>query len=115
MEYLFTINPILNENSSAVIYGCGQDSMRIFRALLQQHIRVSYFCARRAQGTHIKEIFGRRVLDFEELAEKAGSAHVIISGKNAPKDAEELKAIGVKNIIVENITSDAAGILIDDE
>ena len=115
MKSLFTINPIIEESKkNIIIYGCGQDSLRIFIALLQQGINVSHFAAKKSQPLHIKRIFGRVVLRFDELANKTDS-YIIISGKSAVTDEADLRKIGAKDIIVENITSDAIGILVDDE
>ena len=113
MECLYQINPVLRDKE-IIIYGTGERHKRIFLALLQQDIRVSAFCRKEFDGAGMNEVFGKRVMGFDELKDHR-DAYIIISGDLARADSEQLRHIDTEHIVVENISSNAQGILLDED
>ncbi len=111
MEYLYQINPILNQNVPIIIYGMGGIEKRLFYALLQQNIKVTAFCLKEGQNSNMKKFFNKKVISLQELKEKYQDAYVIILGQSSAEDGEILHNIGIKNIVVENITLKNKGVL----
>ena len=115
MEYLFQINPVLNSGAEVIIYGIGEEQKRIFFALLQQNISVTAFCLKKMQKTRMKEVFGKKICTLQELSEKHADAYVILSASDACNDDNLLKEIGIRNIVVENITAENMGVLVEND
>lgn len=115
MEYLFHANDEL-QGKKVIIYGLDSQGKKLFHALLQLNIRVEAFCARKNQDAgNLDQVFGKRVLRFPELGQLDGDgACIVVSGFSAHHDVGDLKEIGIRNIVVENITSND-GILLDED
>lgn len=114
IEYLFQINPILwGEDKQIVIYGVGQEQKRLFHALLQQNTRVEAFCLKENQTIGMERVFGKKIIAIQDLQEEYKDAYVIVSMRSVSEDTELLRRLGIKNIIVENVTSDNIGIIIE--
>ena len=115
MEYLYQINPVLQQKDYIIIYGTGEVERNIFCALLQQNVYVSAFCLKEGQDSKIKKLFNKKVISFTELKEKYLEAYVIVSGTSIANDGETLQSAGIKNIVIENITLKDKGIVIQTE
>lgn len=112
MEYLYQINPILQQDKPIIIYGIGEGEKNIFFALLQQDIYVTAFCLKQGQESTLKKLFNKKIINFNFLKENYQDAYVVISGKTVDgEDGEELQEAGIKNLVVENITMSQGGIL----
>lgn len=115
MEYLFHVNPAL-EGKKLMIYGMDTRGKMLFHALLQLGVRVEAFCTgKRQHGAGLERVFGKRVFSFGELAAHPEDFYVIVPGNAAHHDVQDLRQIGVKHIVVENITSEGSGVLLEED
>ena len=112
MEYLFEVNPSL-KGRKLVIYGIGSREKHIFLALLQQNVKVYAFAVKPSQKIPFSKVFGKRVMDYRELEERADEVSVIVAGASAVSDAAELESIGIKNYVIDTVTDNINGVLID--
>lgn len=115
MEYLFQINPVLSDRSEVIIYGVGEEQKRIFFALLQQNIPVTAFCLKREQKMGMRKVFNKRIYTLQEVVEKYKEAYIILSAVDAKREYEALGKMGLKNILMENITAEKMGILLEED
>lgn len=115
MEYLFQINPILRNEPETIIYGVGEEQKRIFFALLQQNITVTAFCLKKEQKTGIKRIFNKKIYSLQEVIEEHSEAWIVLSAQDAKLEYEAFRKMGLVNIIIENITAEKMGVLLEEE
>lgn len=111
MEYLYQINPVLQQGNPVIIYGIDDREKGIFFALLQQKVYVTAFCLREEQKTSLRHLYNKRVINIERLKEEYSNANVIVPGHTAADDIEVLGKYGIKSVVVENISLKERGIL----
>lgn len=115
MEYLFQINPILRNDPETIIYGIGEEQKRIFFALLQQNVPITAFCLKKGQKMDIRKIFNKKIYTLQEVVEEHKEAWIILSAYDAEHEFESFGKWGMKNILIENITAEKMGVLLEED
>lgn len=115
MEMLFTVNPILFKGKDIIIYGIAQRECAIFQRLLQQNVYVTAFCKKIGDKSTLRKLFNKRIIEVSEMVETYKEALVVVSGENIKQTTEDLKALGIGNIVVENLSISKRGVLLIEE